>query len=253
MRVIELPSDEIAREVAQRIARLIRTRSSSGRKTVLGLATGVTPLGVYAELVRLHLEEGLDYSGVVTFNLDEYFPIDRSDPRSYHRYMEEHLFRHLNLDPSNVHLPDGRPGEPSARGPDYEDAIEAAGGVDLQLLGIGKNGHIGFNEPGSGPASRTRRVTLAPLTRANVAAQFGGLEKVPLEAITAGVGTILAAREIIVIATGEHKAAVVARTVEGAITEEVPATFLQRHPHTTLFVDAAAAALLSDPSRAQGS
>ena len=244
VRVVELPTDAIAREVAQTLARLIRARSATGQNTVLGLATGSTPLGVYAELIRLHREEGLDFSRVVTFNLDEYFPMEPSDAHSYHRYMEENLFQHINIEPSNVHLPDGRPGDVGPRGPAYESAIEAAGGLDLQLLGIGKTGHIGFNEPGSGPASRTRLVTLDPVTRADAAGDFGGLDHVPRQAITAGVGTILGARQIILIATGDHKAPVVRATVEGEVTEEVPATFLQRHPHTTFFVDPAAASEL---------
>ena len=239
--------DAIARLVAGRIAALVRERRAGGQRAVLGLATGSTPIGVYRELIRMHREEGLSFANVVTFNLDEYYPMARDSVHSYHRYMWENLFAHVDVDPANVHLP---PGELPRDQLDeaclrYELDIERAGGVDFQLLGIGKTGHIGFNEPGSGVESRTRVVHLDNVTRLDAAADFFGEENVPREAVTMGVATILAAREIVIIATGEHKAPIVRRAVEGEVDLEVAATFLQRHPNTTFYVDAAAAADLT--------
>jgi glucosamine-6-phosphate deaminase len=214
---------------------------------VLGLATGSTPIGVYRELIRMHREEGLSFADVVTFNLDEYYPMAKDSVHSYHRYMWENLFAHVDIDPDNVHIPPGdlpreQLDEACLR---YELEIERAGGVDFQLLGIGKTGHIGFNEPGSGVESRTRVVHLDNVTRLDAAADFFGEHNVPREAVTMGVATILAAREIVIIATGEHKAPIVKRAVEGGVDLEVAATFLQRHPNTTFYVDAAAAADLT--------
>jgi glucosamine-6-phosphate deaminase len=239
--------DDIARLVAQRIAELIRQRQSGGRPVVLGLATGSTPIGVYRELIRLHREEGLSFANVVTFNLDEYYPMGRDSIHAYHRYMWENLFSHIDITPGNAHIPDGQLPrehvEAAARA--YEDAIVAAGGIDFQILGIGKTGHIGFNEPGSGVESRTRLVHLDNVTRRDAAADFFGEENVPREALTMGVATIMAAREIAILATGEHKAGIVRRAVEGEIDIEVAATFLQRHPNTTFYVDESAAAELT--------
>jgi glucosamine-6-phosphate deaminase len=238
---------ELARLVAHRIADLIATRNREGRATVLGLATGSTPIGVYRELIRLHREEGLSFARVVSFNLDEYYPMAPENPHSYHRFMWENFFDAVDIDRRNVHLPrgdiarDAIAGEAAA----YEEAIRAAGGIDLQLLGIGKTGHIGFNEPGSGGESRTRRVTLDPVTRRDAATDFFGEENVPREAITMGVGTILDAREILVLATGEHKAEIVRKALEHAVDLEVAATFLQQHPETRWYLDRAAAAQLT--------
>lgn len=238
---------ELARLVARRIADLILDRGREGRITVLGLATGSTPIGVYRELIRLHREEGLSFARVVTFNLDEYYPMAPASLHSYHRFMRENFFESVDIDPANTHIPPGNipresvPGATTA----YEAAIRAAGGIDLQLLGIGKTGHIGFNEPGSGGDSRTRRVTLDPITRRDAAADFFGEENVPREAITMGVGTILEAREIAILATGEHKAEIVRKALEGEIDLEVAATFLQAHANTTWYIDQAAAARLT--------
>jgi len=237
----------LAVRAAARVAELIRERQRAGRNAVLGLATGSTPLDVYAELVRLHRDEGLSFRGVVTFNLDEYYPMNPGSIHAYARYMHEHLFDHVDMDAASIHIPRGdiprQDITDAAR--QYEDAIQNAGGIDLQLLGIGKTGHIGFNEPGSGVESRTRSVTLDPVTRIDAAADFFGEEHVPREAITMGVGTILEAREILILATGEHKAAIVRRAVEGDVDVEVAATFLQRHDATTFYVDRAAAADLT--------
>lgn len=238
---------EMARLVAGRIAGLIRAQGAAGKRTILGLATGSTPIGVYRELIRMHREDGLSFRTVVTFNLDEYWPMPPSSIHSYHRFMWENLFDHVDIDPANVHLP---PGTVAREDIDaaclaYEAAIAEAGGIDLQILGIGKTGHIGFNEPGSGAGSRTRPVHLDNVTRRDAAADFFGEEHVPRDAITMGIATILEAREIVILATGEHKAAIVRRAVEGPVNLEVAATFLQRHPTTTFLLDAAAAADLT--------
>ena len=239
--------EHIARLVANRIATLIRERQAAGERAVLGLATGSTPIGVYRELIRMHREEGLSFGHVVTFNLDEYYPMAKDSIHSYHRFMWENLFSHIDIDKRNVHIPEG-----SIQRADvddfcrrYEDAIDRAGGIDFQILGIGKTGHIGFNEPGSGSDSRTRLVTLDTITRRDAAADFYGEEFVPREAITMGVATILDAREIAILATGEHKSSIVRRAVEGEVDVEVAATFLQRHPNTTFYVDRAAGAELT--------
>ena len=239
--------DVLAVAVARRIAETIRARAAEGRTAVLGLATGSTPLGVYRELVRMHREEGLSFRGVVTFNLDEYFPMDPGNPHSYHRFMWEQLFAHVDIDRANVHIPRGdvERNRVATECAAYEQAIARAGGIDLQILGIGKTGHIGFNEPGSGASSRTRLVTLDTITRRDAAADFFGEENVPREAITMGVATILDAREIAILATGEHKSSIVQRAVEGEVDLQVAATFLQRHPATTFHVDRAAAADLT--------
>ncbi len=239
--------DDIGRHAARRIAEVIRNGTLTGRRPVLGLATGSTPIGAYRELVRMHREEGLSFANVITFNLDEYFPMDPASLHSYHRFMWENLFTQLDILPENVHIPRGNVprGEVEAECRRYEEAIEAAGGIDLQLLGIGRTGHIGFNEPGSGMESRTRMVTLDLVTRKDTAADFFGEENVPREAITMGVATILDAREILILATGEHKASIVRRAVEGEVDHEVAATFLQTHPDTTALLDRAAAAALT--------
>jgi glucosamine-6-phosphate deaminase len=233
--------------VASRIAALIREREAAGRPVVLGLATGSTPIGVYRELIRLHKEDGLSFRNVVTFNLDEYYPMSPESIHSYHRYMWENLFDHVDVLRSNIHIPRGDipRDEIDAACKQYERDIVAAGGIDFQLLGVGKTGHIGFNEPGSGADSRTRLVHLDAVTRRDAAADFFGEEFVPKEAITMGVATILDAREIAILATGEHKASIVRRAVEGEIHHEVAATFLQRHPNTTFYVDRAAGADLT--------
>ena len=239
--------DAVGRLVARRIADVIRERQAAGRPAVLGLATGSTPIGVYRELIRMHQNEGLSFADVVTFNLDEYYPMDPSSIHSYHRFMWENLFAQLDIVPANVHIPPGNipRDQIEAACQRYEDAIRRAGGIDLQILGIGRTGHIGFNEPGSGAESRTRLVTLDLVTRKDTAADFFGEENVPREAVTMGVETIFEAREILILATGEHKADIVRRAVEGEVDHEVAATFLQRHGNTTFYVDRAAAAALT--------
>jgi glucosamine-6-phosphate deaminase len=225
------------------IESLIRQNNSAGRSTVLGLATGSTPVGLYRELIRLHKEAGLDFSRVITFNLDEYYPMSPEDSQSYRRWMNETFFDHVNIPPHQIHIPDGtiRPEEAADYCANYEERIRRAGGIDLQILGIGRTGHIGFNEPGSTRDSRTRRVTLDPVTRRDAASSFYGEENVPQQALTMGVGTILEARQIVIMAFGEHKAPIVQRAVEGPITESIAASFLQQHPDTTFILDAPAA------------
>jgi glucosamine-6-phosphate deaminase len=195
----------------------------------------------------MHQEDGLSFADVITFNLDEYYPMDPASIHSYHRFMRENLFDQLDIPPANIHLPRGdvRRDEVDEESHRYEQAIRAAGGIDLQLLGIGRTGHIGFNEPGSGAESRTRLVTLDLVTRKDTASDFFGEENVPREALTMGVETIFEAREIVILATGEHKADIVRRAVEGEIDHEVAATFLQRHPNTTFYLDRPAAAALT--------
>ena len=240
-------SAQAARHVALLIESLIRQNNSAGRPTVLGLPTGSTPVGLYRELIRLHNEAGLDFSRVVTFNLDEYFPMPPDDPHSYHRWMQETFFNHVNIPTQNIHIPDGT--MPAEEVEDYcaayEQKIRRAGGIDLQILGIGRTGHIGFNEPGSTRHSRTRLVTLDPVTRRDAASGFFGEENVPHQAITMGVGTILEARKIVIMAFGEHKAGTVQRAVEGEVTDAVAASFLQKHPDATFLLDEAAAGQLT--------
>jgi glucosamine-6-phosphate deaminase len=239
--------EALAGAVAARIAELIVNRDRQGKRTVLGLATGSTPVGVYRELIRLHREEGLAFRNVVTFNLDEYYPMAPESIHSYRRFMWENFFSQVDLEPEQVHSPRGDvPREKVAEEcAAYEAAIRDAGGIDFQLLGIGKTGHIGFNEPGSGLDSRTRLTTPDQITRKDAAADFFGEDNVPHEAITMGVATILEAREIAILATGEHKSAIVRRTVEEAMDRQVAATYLQQHPATTFYVDLAAAADLT--------
>ncbi len=238
---------EASRAVAAEIATLIRGRAAEGRPCVLGLATGSTPVGVYAELVRMHQQEGLSFQHVVTFNLDEYFPMSPDELQSYVRFMREHLFDHVDVDPANVHIPDGTIAEEQVDDycRRYEAAIRDAGGIDIQLLGIGRTGHIGFNEPGSGRDSRTRLITLDRVTRGDAASDFFGEENVPRRAITMGVGSILDARQVVLVAFGEGKSAVVAKAVEGEISPIIAASFLQEHPRAQIVLDEAAAEALT--------
>ncbi|HMC66810.1 MAG TPA: glucosamine-6-phosphate deaminase, partial [Gemmataceae bacterium] len=236
-----------SRHVALMIESMIRQNNAAGQPTVVGLPTGSTPLGLYRELIRLHRESGLDFSRVITFNLDEYFPMSPDDPQSYRLWMNETLFNHVNIPPQNIHVPDGTVPLNAVEEycTHYEQLIRRAGGIDLQLLGIGRTGHIGFNEPGSTRHSRTRLATLDPVTRRDAGGDFYGEENVPHQAITMGVGTILEARKIVIMAFGEHKAPIVKRAVEGEMTDAIAASFLQKHPDTTFILDRAAAANLT--------
>ncbi len=238
---------DVSKAVARRIAELIRSRAAEGRRCVLGLATGSTPVGVYNELIRIHREEHLSFANVVTFNLDEYFPMQPHELQSYVRFMYEHLFDHLDIPKENINIPDGTLDEAhvSSFCRQYEDRIRDAGGIDIQLLGIGRTGHVGFNEPGSSKMSRTRLITLDRVTRLDAASDFFGEEHVPRRAITMGVGTILGADQVILMAFGEHKAPIIAQAVEGEITNAVAASFLQQHPRAEVYLDSAAAQALT--------
>jgi len=238
---------EVSRTVAREIASLIRARQARGERCTLGLATGSTPVTVYHELVRMHREERLSFKNVVTFNLDEYFPMQPEALQSYPRFMHEHLFDLIDIPKKSIHIPDGTiPVERIFEFCEkYERAIDEAGGIDLQLLGIGRTGHIGFNEPGSAKNSTTRLITLDKVTRLDAASDFFGEENVPRRAITMGVGTILRAKRIILIAFGEHKAPVIAQAIEGEMTPSIAASFLQEHPCARIYLDEAAAAELT--------
>ena len=234
---------QCAESVAGEIAELIRAHDAAGKQTVLGLATGSTPLGIYRALVRKHREEGLSFRNVVSFNLDEYYPLSADAPLSYHRYMWQNFFSHLDMARENVHIPRGDIplSEVPAHCREYEALIEKKGGLDFQLLGIGRTGHVGFNEPGSQVKSRTRLITLDYMTRSDAAGDWQGLYRVPTRAITMGMRTILGARRIVLMATGEHKAPIIRAAVEGPVTDEVPASFLQSHENITCVLDAGAA------------
>ena len=230
-----------AQAIALEIADLIHLRSKSGKPTVLGLATGSTPLPLYAELIRLHREEGLSFRSVITFNLDEYEGLGPDHPQSYRLFMEENLFRHLDIPAANIHIPDGMAKDAARECAEYEAAIRSVGGIDLQVLGIGRTGHIGFNEPPSAADSRTRWVHLDAVTRKDNSVFFGDLTQVPHGALTMGVATILEARRIALLAFGEAKAEIIARAVKEAPSPGCPATWLQHHPACAFHLDAAAA------------
>jgi glucosamine-6-phosphate deaminase len=240
-------ADAASRQLAGEIATLIRERAAAGKGVVLGLATGSTPVRLYRELIRMHRDEGLSFKNVTTFNLDEYYGLTRDHPESYWRFMHEQLFNHIDLPAAQINLPNGTlpRGEVFGACRAYEDKIVAAGGLDLQVLGIGRTGHIGFNEPGSTRDSRTRLVTLDGLTRRDAARDFLGEANVPRHAITMGVGTILDARRIVLLAWGESKAGVLAQAVEGAPVDSLPASFLQGHPNLDFYIDGPAASALT--------
>ena len=233
--------------VASRIAELIKSKDTKGEKTVLGLATGVTPIGVYKELVRQHQQEGLSFKNVITFNLDEYYPMQPAAVQSYVTFMNQNLFDRVDIDRANIHIPDGTLAQDDIAifCINYEKQIEDLGGLDLQILGIGRTGHIGFNEPGSAPNSGTRLVTLDDLTRTDASRDFGGKANVPAKAITMGIGTIFKARQIILMAWSAKKAPIIKKAVEGELSAEVPATYLQLSDNVEFVLDADAASELT--------
>ena len=240
-------SEKASKAVALEIAALIRQKAKENKPAVLGLATGSSPKKVYQELIRMHKEEGLSFKNVITFNLDEYHPMEPDSVQSYVRFMKEQLFDQIDIPVTNYHLPDGT--LPIEKIPefckDYEDKIEKLGGLDFHLLGIGRNGHIGFNEPGSLINSKTRLMTLDINTKIDAAVDFGGLAKVPKKAITLGIDKIMQAKRIVLLAWGEHKAESVAKAVEGQVTSDIPASYLQQHTNATFILDETAAALLT--------
>ncbi|MBF4472351.1 glucosamine-6-phosphate deaminase [Flavobacterium sp. HJJ] len=233
--------------VAQEIADLIRSKQEKNKKCVLGLATGSSPIKVYQELVRMHREEGLSFDNVITFNLDEYYPMPKESNQSYHYFMHQHLFNHVDIRPENVNIPDGTVALEDLNQfcVDYEMNIKNAGGLDFQLLGIGRTGHVGFNEPGSHINSGTRIITLDHITKVDASADFNGISNVPKKAITMGVSTILRSKRIVLMAWGQNKASIIKRTIQGDISSEVPATFLQNHNNTTFVLDEGAASELT--------
>lgn len=238
---------EGSRYIGKEIATLIREKEARGEKTVLGLATGSSPKSLYAELVRLHREEGLSFKNVITFNLDEYYPIDNDALQSYNRFMQEQLFGKIDIDPKNCHIPNGewKKEEIKKHCIEYEKLIEEAGGIDLQILGIGNNGHIGFNEPGSSIFSRTRLVPLDNSTRIANSGDFQNISKVPRLAITMGISTILSAKRIVLMGWGQLKAPVIQKSVEGHVTEQIPASLLQQHNDCLFVLDEMAASELT--------
>ena len=229
--------------VALHISDMIKEANASGKKLVLGLPTGSTPISVYRHLITMHQEDNLDFTNVVTFNLDEYYPMETDTLQSYHRFMHENLFDHINIPAENIHIPAGNipRDEVEQYCLSYEKAIKQAGGLDLVLLGIGRSGHIGFNEPGSSINTKTRLVALDEITIKDAASDFFGEEYVPHEAITMGVGTIMSAKEVILMATGEHKAPTIKRAVEEEPSKNTTASFLQQHNNATFYVDRASA------------
>lgn len=241
---VVIQPDEMA--VGKVVADVIEAaiRKAEGKGVTLGLATGSSPVRAYEELVRRHREEGLSFRGVTVFMLDEYVGLDPEHPQSYARFIHEHLVQHVDLDPARVFCPRGNTGDPAAEAARYDEAIREAGGVDLQLLGIGATGHIGFNEPGSSLASRTRVKTLVKKTVQDNARFFDSEDDVPIHVLTQGVGTILEARSIVLAATGENKAEAIHHTVEGAVSARWTGTALQMHPKVRLVVDEAAASQL---------
>lgn len=233
--------------VAEEIANLIRTKQSQKKPCVLGLATGSSPIKVYEELVRMHREEGLSFENVMTFNLDEYYPMEKHNIQSYHYFMHEHLFNYIDIKPENINIPDGMVNNEDLYQYciDYEEKIKRVGGIDFQLLGIGRTGHIGFNEPGSHFNSRTRSITLDHITRVDAASSFLGIDNVPRKAITMGIGTVRSAKRIVLLAWGINKAEIIKNTIEGEINSNVPATYLQEHDNTTFVLDIEASSNLT--------
>jgi glucosamine-6-phosphate deaminase len=240
-------SDVASIKVAHEIADLIRQKQKEKKACVLGLATGSSPIMVYEELVRMHIEENLSFQNVITFNLDEYYPMDIENSQSYHYFMHDHLFNHIDILPENIHIPNGKIPQDEIHQYciDYELQIKEAGGLDFQLLGIGRSGHIGFNEPGSHYNSGTRNITLDHITRVDAAPSFLGIDHVPRVAITMGISTIRKAKRIVLLAWGINKATVIKETIEGEITSDVPASYLQNHDNVTFVLDEGAAAELT--------
>ncbi|MDX2189477.1 MAG: glucosamine-6-phosphate deaminase [Bacteroidota bacterium] len=240
-------SEDASKSVANEIAALIKIKQLEGKLCILGLATGSTPTRVYAELVKMCKDGQLSFKNVVTFNLDEYYPMQPDSLQSYVRFMNEHLFNHIDIPKQNINIPDGT--LPKDKVADYcksyEKKIEELGGLDLQILGIGRTGHIGFNEPGSGENTVTRMITLDQMTRVDAASDFFGEESVPRKALTMGVGTIMKAKKIIMMAWGEGKSKIIKKAVEGPVTDQIPSTFLQKHPNAQVVVDEAASSELT--------
>ena len=245
--VIFKNSVEASKVVAEEIAQLIRLKQSNNDSCVLGLATGSSPIRVYEELVRMHKEDGLSFSNVISFNLDEYYPMTKENRQSYYYFMHQHLFNHIDIKPENINIPDGTVAleQLNQYCTDYDLKIKQSGGIDFQLLGIGRTGHVGFNEPGSHINSGTRIITLDHITRVDASSDFNGIDNVPKRAITMGVSTILKSKRNVLMAWGQNKADIVKRTIQGDISSDVPATFLQHHSNATFVLDQSAASELT--------
>jgi glucosamine-6-phosphate deaminase len=237
---------EGCKSAAKEIKRVIEKNNSIGKQTVLGLATGSSPIELYKELVRLHKQEGLTFKNVISFNLDEYYPMEKSSDKSYYYFMHHHLFDHIDIKPENVNIPKGdiSEGEVDKFCADYESKIDSCGGIDIQILGIGRTGHIGFNEPGAEFDSVTRMVVLNDITVTDAAGDFGGKENVPSKAITMGVASVFKAKKVILFAWGEKKAEIVKASLVNEITDQVPATYLQKHSDVKYILDKGAASSL---------
>ena len=236
-----------SKAVAMQIKQAIEEKQSLGQPIILGLATGNTPKLVYHELVNMHKNEGLSFENVITFNLDEYYPMAPSHQLSYHNFMSMHLFSQVNILPENIHIPHGqwKAEELIEKCEDYERKIQELGGIDIQLLGIGRNGHIGFNEPGSTSDTRTRLIDLHEITRNDAAADFEGLHNVPYQAITMGIQTIMSAKKILLLALGDRKSVIIHKALTGEITANVPASYLRILPQIEFVLDAEAAVLIN--------
>jgi len=243
--IIKKDYDELSREAARIVKEAVQTKPD----TVLGLATGSTPIGCYRELIKMHEEEGLDFSQVTSFNLDEYQGLPADHPQSYNYFMYENLFNRVNINPKNIFIPDGMTENVEKFSKEYEEKIKEAGGIDLQILGIGSDGHIGFNEPGTPLDSRTQLVKLAESTIEDNSRFFEKKEDVPRFAITMGPQTIFEAKKILLLASGENKAEAVARLIEGPITPQITASVLQKHPNTIVILDEKAASKLKKHGR----
>jgi glucosamine-6-phosphate deaminase len=247
LRVVILESaDEVSRFAAEEVSELLKTRQSETRQVVLGLATGGTPLGLYRELIRRYSAGEISFRHAHTFNLDEYVGVDPGSEQSYHFYMQDNLFKHIDIDRTRTHVPIAYQVDLSESALAFESAIRHVGGIDLQILGIGSDGHIGFNEIGSSLGSRTRVKTLTHRTRQDNARYFNSIDQVPKTAITMGIGTILDSRSILLMATGLAKATAIRNAIEGPVTASVPASALQLHPSTTVVLDQAAASQLAN-------
>ncbi len=236
---------ETYEEMSRHAARMIAERIKAKPNLVLGLATGSTPVGTYQELIRLHKEEGLDFSQVRSFNLDEYLGIAGDHDQSYRYFMNANLFDHINIDKANTRVPDGTAADPAASCQQYEEDIKAAGGIDFQVLGVGGNGHIAFNEPGSSRDSRTRVVDLDDATIKANSRFFDSVDDVPKQAISMGMATVMETKEVILLANKAGKADAIVKTIEGPVTEAVPASLLQEHPNVTFLVEKEAAGKLT--------
>jgi glucosamine-6-phosphate deaminase len=237
--VIFSDSKNASKIVANEIATLIKKKQKNNQNCVLGLATGSSPISVYNELVRMHKEDGLSFFNVISFNLDEYFPMKKDDIQSYHHFMNEHLFSHVDIKPENIFIPDGDISENEINDycQSYDEKISKLGGIDFQLLGIGRTGHIGFNEPGSNYDSLTRRIHLNYITRNDARKSFYGIENVPTTAITMGIKTIRKSKRIVLLAWGQNKSSVIKKAIENEIDSNIPASFLQKHSNVTFVLD----------------